>query len=126
MIISSDYLKATRKSLISKRLRLFTVVSAIILVGVYFIYQTGDAMRTPVIEISQPADGATLEGPEVVVEGFAEPGTRLTVHGVEAYSGTNGRFRVELLLPAGFHAISINAENRFGKTSAVERRIVVK
>ncbi|GEM_PF-5895541 len=126
MILTSDYLKESRRTLLKKRVRLFVAISTIFLVGAYFAYQTSDAMRPPELEIAQPADGATLDGPVVVVEGFVTPGIRLTVYGVEAYSGNDGRFYVELLLPAGLHVIGISAENRFGKTSSLERRIVVK
>lgn len=95
------------------------------LIGSYFIYQMRDWIFLPELTVIEPVDGATFFGSEVVIQGITTPGTRLTVEGVEAYSGKNGEFRTELLLPSGFHVIDIIAENRFGRKSVLERRIMV-
>ena len=126
MIFTSDYLRQTKK--VQWRTRFFVVgmISSVVLMGSYFIYQMRDWIFLPELTVQEPADGATFWGPAVIIQGITTPGTRLTVEGVEAYSGKNGEFRVDLLLPNGFHVIDIVAENRFGRKSVLERKIVVK
>lgn len=95
------------------------------MVGFYFTYQLRDWILLPDLLIDRPADGVTLRGPEVAVEGIVTPGVRLTVNGTTAYNEENGRFRAELLLHAGLHTIQIVAENRFGRVRSIERQVVV-
>lgn len=101
-------------------------VIGICIISAYFAYQMRDWILLPQLSVEQPADGVLLAGPTVAVEGTATPGVRLTVNGVAAYNEQNGRFRAELLLPAGLHTITVTAENRFGRTRLVKKRIVVQ
>lgn len=126
MIISSDYLKQMQRMRRRTRFLMALIISGVVLVGAYFVYQTRDWVLFPELTVSLPLDGATLPGPAVVIEGMVTPGIRLTVHGVDVYSEKNGKFHIELLMSAGLHTIHIVAENRFGRARSVERRIVVK
>lgn len=96
------------------------------MVGLYFAYQLRDWILVPYLSVDAPADGALLQGPDIVVEGNAMPGVRLTVNGVVAYNEENGHFHTTLLLPAGLHTIEIVAENRFRRVHRVLRQIMVE
>ena len=102
------------------------VGGGLLLVGFYFIYQLRDWILLPKLTVDVPADGALLQGPDVVVEGNATPSVRLTVNGVVAYNEENGHFHTVLLLPAGLHTIEVVAENRFGRIRSVMRQVVVE
>ncbi len=127
MFISSDYLEITRKRALRRRyVRIIFAGGGLLVAGLYFAYQLRDWIMLPMLLVEQPADGVLLQGPKIVVEGVATPGTRLTVNGVTAYNEENGRFLAELLLPAGLHTIRVVSENRFHRVRSVERQIVVE
>ena len=126
MIVTSDYLQQARKDRWRKHFFIIWVISGIFLVSSYFVYQMRDWIFLPELTVEKPLDGAIFFDSEVVVEGVMTPGMRLTVNGAEAYSEKNGKFHVELLLPAGIHTIDIMAENRFGRKRSLERRVVVQ
>ena len=127
MIISSDYLREMRRQRYHRRrVSIFFAACSFVAIGFYFAYQLRDLILLPDLVIDQPADGVSVRGPEVAVEGSATPGIQLTVNGIAAYNEKNGRFHVELLLPAGLHTIHVVAENRFGRIRSLERQIVVE
>ena len=127
MIISSDYLRETKKRAIHKRyMSIVLAGGGLLVVGLYFTYQLRDWILLPRLSLEQPADGALLMGPKIMVEGTATPGIRLTVNGIAAYNEEHGRFRAELLLPAGLHTIRVVAENRFRRVRSIERQIVIE
>ncbi|OGZ44597.1 MAG: hypothetical protein A3J55_01815 [Candidatus Ryanbacteria bacterium RIFCSPHIGHO2_02_FULL_45_17b] len=127
MIVSSDYLEETHKRARNKQYAMALFVGGgLLLVGFYFIYQLRDWILLPKLTVDVPADGALLQGPDVVVEGNATPSVRLTVNGVVAYNEENGHFHTVLLLPAGLHTIEVVAENRFGRIRSVMRQVVVE
>src|SRR3989344_959370 len=102
MIISSDYLRETQKRARNRRyVRVLLAGGGLLVVGFYFAYQLRDWIILPYLLVDAPADGALLKGPDVVVEGNAMPGARLTVYGASAYHEANGHFLTLLLLPAG-------------------------
>ena len=126
MIVSSDYLREMQRwSRRKRRLVALLTTSGVVVVGLYFTYQLRDWILLPDLLVDRPADGVTLRGPEVVVEGVITPGVRLTINGIAAYNEENGHFRAELLLPAGLHTIRVVVENRFGRARSVERQVVV-
>ncbi|TSC78642.1 MAG: hypothetical protein G01um101429_710 [Parcubacteria group bacterium Gr01-1014_29] len=126
MIFSSDYLTQTRRIHHRTRIGIAGVICGVLIVAAYFIYQTRAWILLPELVVERPLDGAVTPGPVVIVEGIVSSNARLTVNGVEAYSGRTGRFHRELLLAAGLHSIEITAENKFGRKRIIERRIVVE
>jgi len=97
-----------------------------LVIGFYFIYQLRDWIIPPELSVETPTDGASLQGPDIVVEGNATPGVHLTVNGVVTYNEETGHFYATLLFPAGLHTIEIVAKNRFGRTQSIQRQIVVE
>lgn len=127
MIVSSDYLEETHRRARNKRYVIVLLVGGgLLLVGFYFVYQLRDWILLPELTIDVPADGVSLKGPDIVVEGNATPGVRLTVNGVLTYNEETGRFHTILLFPAGLQVIEVVAENRFGRIRSVLRQIVVE
>ena len=127
MMVSSDYLQETKRRIRWRRWAgAFSIGGIVLVLGFYFGYQLRDWIMLPTVRVDQPGDGATVRGPEVVVEGETTPGVRLTVNGAPAYNEENGRFHTELLLPAGLHMIRVVAENRFGRTRSLDRQVVVE
>ena len=127
MIISSDYLRETQKRARNRRyVRVLLAGGGLLVMGFYFAHQLRDWILVPYLSVDAPADGALLKGPDVVVEGNAMPGARLTVNGVSAYNEENGHFRTMLLLPAGLHTIEVVAENRFRRVRRVMRQVVIE
>jgi hypothetical protein len=126
MIITSDYVKETMRARRRAHIWLLVVGVTISMVVSYFVYQTQDWIRQPHLALVSPQDGIIVLGPEIIIKGNVTPGVHLTVNGIDAYSESNGDFQTALLLPSGLHTITVVAENRFGRRSAIERQIVVE
>lgn len=97
----------------------------ILMIGFYFAYQLRDWIIPPKLSLETPVDGATIQGPSVIVEGNATPGVRLTINGILTYNEDTGHFHASLLFPAGLHTVEVIAENRFGRTRSILHRVVV-
>ncbi|TSC68116.1 MAG: hypothetical protein G01um101466_543 [Parcubacteria group bacterium Gr01-1014_66] len=75
MIVSTDYLRETSQQVRQRRcLIAVSVAGGVLTVGFYFLYQLRDWIMLPQLSIERPADGMTLQGPEIIVEGMVTPG----------------------------------------------------
>jgi hypothetical protein len=82
--------------------------------------------QPPTLEILSPVDGATLEGPNVVVQGKAEVGATVTVNGRTIVPGQDGSFSESFTPPVGPVAITVVARDRAGNETTAKASITLK
>ncbi len=97
-----------------------------LLVGGYLFYQFNFLISPPKLTIREPIDNLTTDKTTVIIKGQTEPGAKLTINGQPVYINKDGGFEQEVNLNQGLNLIKIEAANRFAKSRAETRKILVK
>lgn len=112
--------------MISRR-PLVSVVATVIL-GALLLYGVFEARRLiegPRITIATPADGSATSSAAVVISGFAENISFLSINGKPAYTDEQGHFSETLSPPPGYAIFTVAATDRFGRRMTREVHITV-
>lgn len=80
----------------------------------------------PTLELLAPTTGATVEGPNVVVQGKTEIGAVVTVNGRFIVPGQDGSFAETFTPPVGPVAISVVAQDRAGNETTVKSNVTLR
>lgn len=95
-----------------------------LLLGGYVYAQARAMSVAPPLQVFSPADGERVEDPLVLVKGETLPGSSVTVNGVPAVVGEDGRFEYRLNVPRGSTVILVVAKRRHGNETVVARRVI--
>jgi hypothetical protein len=80
----------------------------------------------PTLDVIGPTNGATLDGPNVVVQGKAEVGSTVTVNGRTIVPGQDGSFSESFTPPVGPVAITVVARDRAGNETTAKANVTVR
>lgn len=80
----------------------------------------------PTLDLIGPTDGATVEGPNVVVQGKAEVGSSVTVNGRTIVPGQDGSFSESFTPPVGPVAITVVARDRAGNETTSKINVTLR
>lgn len=92
----------------------------------YAYAKAANVIRGPVVEIAEPANGATVSSPLVEVAGTARNVAKISVNDRSIYVDEAGTFREKLLLPYGYTILTVRAEDRFGRRTETHIELVYK
>lgn len=92
----------------------------------YLWYEYRGFVGAPGLEVISPKDQLTVELPQVLVEGKADPEIKVLVNNQEITVEKDGRFSQELKLSSSSNVVIITAVNKFGKSSKIERTVFVR
>lgn len=98
---------------------------ALLLIALYTGFELRHLIRGPVLTIAYPLDGAVLEDPLMTLEGSAKNIAHLTLNGRQVFVDAAGALVETLLLSQGQNVISIEADDRFGRTTVRLLRVTV-
>jgi bacillopeptidase F len=73
----------------------------------------------PTLSVESPLNGSSTANSTVLVEGFTEPGARLTVNGQQVLVGYTGSFSVEVRLSTGNNSITVLTQDLAGNPNEV-------
>jgi hypothetical protein len=82
--------------------------------------------QPPTLELIGPVNGATVDGPNVVVQGKAEVGATVTVNGRTIVPGQDGSFSESFTPPVGPVAITVVARDRAGNETTAKANVTLK
>lgn len=82
--------------------------------------------QPPTLEVLGPVNGATVEGPNVVVQGKAEVGATVTVNDRTSVPGQDGSFSESFTPSVGPVEITVVARDRAGNETTAKSNIVVR
>jgi hypothetical protein len=71
------------------------------------------------LKVTEPADGATINGGTVVVKGQTAPGATVTVNDQAGVADENGSFSITISLGQGVNAIDVIATNDSGNEGEI-------
>jgi hypothetical protein len=80
----------------------------------------------PTLDLLGPTDGATVDGPNVVVQGKAEVGATVTVNGRTIVPGQDGSFSESFTPPVGPVAITVVARDRAGNETTTKADVTLR
>lgn len=82
--------------------------------------------QPPALQVLGPTTGATLEGPNVVVQGKTEVGASVTVNGRTIVPGQDGSFSESFTPPVGPVAITVVARDRAGNETTAKANVTLR
>jgi hypothetical protein len=82
--------------------------------------------QPPTLDVIGPTDGATVDGPNVVVQGKAEVGATVTVNGRTSVTGQDGSFSESFTPPAGPVEITVVARDRAGNETTTKTNVTLR
>jgi cytoskeletal protein RodZ len=95
------------------------------LLAAYLAYQYFSFASAPDLEVFQPQEGQQIETNQLVVFGRTDAGAVVKINGQPVSPSEDGTFRFGLDLLTGENKILVEAFNKQGKESRVERTVVV-
>lgn len=91
----------------------------------YVLYQYRAAFFSPSLLISQPSQNARIATQEVLVSGITDTNTIVTVNNLPSYVDGSGHFSKQIPVFPGNTTIVVKAVNEFGKTTEIDRNVVI-
>ncbi len=82
--------------------------------------------QPPLLTLTRPATGATIEGTNVVIEGKSEAGATITVDGRTVIPAQDGSFSDSYTVIPGAMTITVTARDRAGNETTVKTPVTVK
>ena len=82
--------------------------------------------QPPTLDVLGPTDGATVEGPNVVVQGKTEVGAEVTVNGRTIVPGQDGSFSESFTPAVGPVAITVVARDRAGNETTKKANVTLR
>lgn len=121
------FLMARRLVVTPKSVSWSLAAIVIFFIAGYFFYQLHFLLSPPSLVLQEPAQTDFMTSESLAVfKGQTDPGAKLTINGQQSYIDKDGKFEQTIGLTPGLNIISIEATNRFGKTSEAVRRIMLR
>ena len=106
-----------------------TVIAVLLVLIITYTYlQTRDFLTGPQLTITSPENGQSVSSssPEIILSGETSHISFLTVNGLQVFTDENGTFSRKLLLPEGYTIITVEAQDKFGRSITREIQLIVK
>jgi hypothetical protein len=102
------------------------IVTIVLTLGFYTLYQSRDVIVGPSIELLSPEDGAVLLDPYIEVAGVAENISFISLNDLPISIDERGNFSEMILLAPGYNILKLYARDRFGKETEMLREVFVE
>ncbi len=83
----------------------------------YGVFQARQILEGPVIVIESPQNGTTLHSGMVTVEGQASNISSIQLNSRPIYVDEEGQFAESVVLSRGLNVVTVEAEDRFGRST---------
>lgn len=107
-----------------KKLRVGTIILALVFLGGYGYFQARDLISGPMVEIKYPKENQIVEGNMVIAQGTARNVSHIEVNGQPIFITPEGDFREKLPLVGTRTIIQIEAWDRFGRSTLVHHSVI--
>lgn len=103
-------------------------IALLIILGVagYFFYEARFLSAPPKLEIFYPADNEQIAARTITVDGRAGGEAKVFINREAVFVNADGIFKETVDLQKGLNLITIQAVNKKGKSTILERRILVQ
>jgi hypothetical protein len=83
-------------------------------------------LQPPALELLGPVNGATVDGPNIIVQGKTEVGATVSVNGRTIVPGQDGSFSESFTPPVGPVAITVVARDRAGNETTAKADVTLR
>lgn len=109
---------------VTHKLRRIGIVLFVLAIASYGIFQARDLLEGPAIYLENPKDGTVLNESFIAITGRAENISEITLNDRHIFVDETGHFAEQLLLPEGYTIMTLEARDRFGRTTTETLRLV--
>jgi len=120
------HLRSRRFTITPRFFSLMLGLFVFLIVGGYLFYQLHFLISPPTLKIIEPAEDFITDQSALTIKGVTEPGAQLTINGQQTYIDKDGNFEQQVNLTQGVNSIKIEAANRFNKSRAVVRQVMLR
>lgn len=107
--------------------RTIVLISLLFLVTAGFlVFQYRAAVFNPGLKIENPKENQQVNALQVNVKGKTDPSATLTIESKEVPINSDGTFQKSVTVFPGEDVISFRVENKYGRVTTLERKIIVK
>lgn len=107
-----------------KIVTVFLTAIVLLVVGYYLWHQISSFSSKPYLLVKNPSENAIIDDPEIVVEGETEKEVSIEINGQNVYVNADGNFKETVSLQPGRNRITIEAKNRFEKSTKEDIDVV--
>lgn len=104
--------------------RIIGSILLFVLLILYFGYQYRYAFLNPPLSVHEPKEGKTYSS-DLTVSGSTDPNATVVINNTPTSLDKNGNFKKQITVFTGNETVTIVSQNRFGKTTRIERHITV-
>ncbi len=97
-----------------------------VLIAGFLVFQYRAAVFNPGLSIDSPKENETLKSLVVDVRGKTDSASTLQIDGKEVPVNSDGTFAKKITVFPGESVISFRVENKFGRITTVERKVVIR
>lgn len=101
------------------------VFSALALMLGYILWQVFLLASNPRLDLTYPEENQTITTEEIDIVGYTTPGSEVTIDGQPVLVADDGSFRYSVNLDDGTHVFNLEARSSLGRTSSLERTVIV-
>jgi hypothetical protein len=106
--------------------RIWIAIGAISLIVGYGAFRAKSLVEGPDIGITSPLNGATSTESLITLEGYAKNISFLTLNGNKIFTNESGMFTEKVLLSYGYNIMTLEAKDRFGRTTSKTLQLIYK
>lgn len=101
-----------------------TLLTVVLGVVGYFVWQTSALLRPPAVVITTPNDGLTVDSALLSLDGYVKDhDVTLTINGKTVAITEQQQFAAEVDLTRGLNIITVEAKRRYSRKAVLQRRI---
>lgn len=102
------------------------IILFVIIISGYAFFQAKNIVLGPVVEITQPINGSSVESSLIEVRGKAKNISHISMNGRQIFTDDKGLFSEKLLLSYGYNIITIKAQDRFDREIEKKLELIYK
>lgn len=107
----------TDRRKVKQLMKIWIALAGIAVILSYAAFRAKDLAEGPVIAVSSPRNGETVHDSLVSIRGTARNISFLSLNGNRIFTDESGAYNEKILLSPGYNSVTIEAEDRFGRTA---------
>jgi len=108
-----------------RRLRIFLITIGVLFLALYAYNQASLFISGPSLIIENPPNNLETQEKLITVSGSTKNASKITLNGKDIFINEAGAFTEELLLTTGYTILEVAVTDRFGRSVAETRNIIL-
>lgn len=109
-----------------KIIKIGAIILAVAIVFGYAIFASHNFIEGPKIVVLEPENGSTHSTSTILIRGIIYRSQNVTLNGKSIFIDDEGNFKENTLLFPGYNAVTITAEDKFGRFREYRLELIYK